>query len=110
MIIKYKKQKINIQVKKVSIFGIGLVFKNKKTKNLLFELKKETKIAITSFFVFFPFLTIWTNRKNEVVDFKLVKPFNLSIKPKKPFQKIIEIPLNNKNKKIISYFVGKRKV
>ena len=110
MIIKFKTKKINISVKKTSIFGTGLIFKNKETKNLLFEFKKETKMKITSFFVFFPFLAIWTNKKNEVVDFRFVKPFNFSINSKKSFQKLIEVPLNLKNKKIINYFVGKRKV
>ncbi len=110
MIIKFENKKINIPVKKVSAFGTGLIFKNKETRNLLFEFKNETKMKITSFFVFFPFLAIWTNKKKEVVDFRFVKPFNLSINSKKPFQKLIEVPLNSKNKKIISYFVGKRKV
>ncbi len=112
MIIKYKKQKINIPIRKVSYFGkvSGLIFKNKETKNLLFEFKKETNMRIHSFFVFFTFLAIWTNKKNEVIEFRFIKPFNPVIKPKKSFQKLIEIPLNNKNKKIISYFVGKRKV
>ncbi len=112
MIIKYDNKKINIPIKKVLFFGkiSGLMFKNKETKNLLFEFKKETTMKIHSFFVFFPFLAIWTNQKNEVVEFKFVKPFNPVIKSKKPFQKLIEVPLNSKNKKIIDYFVGKRKV
>lgn len=112
MKIYFKNKKINIPIKKVSGPGLirGLTFKSKNTNNLLFEFKKETNMGIHSFFVFFPFLAIWTNKKNEVINFKFVKPFNPVIKPKKPFQKLIEIPLNPKNKKIIEYFVGKRKV
>ena len=112
MIIKFENKKISIPVKRVSHFGkvSGLMFKKKNTENLLFEFKKETKMRIHSFFVFFPFLAIWINKKNEVINFRFVKPFNPSIKQRKAFQKLIEVPLNNKNKKIISYFVGKRKV
>ena len=112
MIIKFENKKISILVKKVSSIGkiFGLMFKTKETENLLFEFEKETKMKIHSFFVFFPFLAIWTNKKNEVVHFKFVKPFNPRVKLKKSFQKLIEIPLNSKNKKIINYFVGKRKV
>lgn len=112
MIIKFENKKINIPIKKVSSFGkiSGLMFKKKETENLLFEFEKETNMKIHSFFVFFPFLAIWTNKKNEVIHFKFVKPFNPRIKSKKSFQKLVEVPLNSKNKKIISYFVGKRKV
>lgn len=112
MIIKHQNQKINIPVKKVFYFGkiFGLMFKNKGTKNLLFEFKNESQMRIHSFFVFFPFLTIWVDKKNNIIEFKFVKPFNPSIKPKKSFQKLIEVPLNSKNKKIINYFVGKRKI
>jgi len=112
MKIYFKNKEIEIPVKKVSNFGMlrGLTFKSKDTENLLFEFEKSTKLSIHSYFVFFDFLAIWLDEKNKVVDFRVICPFMFKVKPKKSFQKLIEIPLNNKNKKIINYFVGKRKI
>ena len=109
MIVEYKKERINIPVKKVSSFGkiLGLMFKAKNTENLLFEFRKKTKMSIHSFFVFFPFLAIWLDDENKVINFKIIKPFTLKVKPKKPFSKLVEVPFNNKNKKILGFFVGK---
>ena len=110
MKISYKNKKIKIPVKLVSAFGkfSGLMFKTKNTENLLFEFKKETKLSIHSFFVLFPFLAIWLDKKNKVINFKKVNPFTPKINPKKSFSKLIELPFNDKNKKIIRFFVGKK--
>ena len=77
MIIKFKKQKINIPLKKASLFGkfSGLMFKSKNAENILFEFRKKTRITIHSFFVFFPFLIIWLDDDNFVVEKRIVKPF-----------------------------------
>ncbi len=90
------KIRFKIKAKKLSEFekGIGLMFKPRKTENLLFEFEKPTKMAIHSFFVFFPFAAIWLNEKNEFIEGKIVNPFNFYVAPKKPFYKLIEIPLN----------------
>ncbi|MEK6760526.1 MAG: hypothetical protein AABX93_01235 [Nanoarchaeota archaeon] len=110
MIVKYKNKKINVDVKKVSELGkiFGLMFKNRNTKNLLFEFKKETSVKIHSFFVFFNFLAVWLDEKNEVIESKIIKPFSLGYSPKKSFSKLVEIPINEKNGKIIAFFVGKK--
>ena len=84
------------------------MFRNKETNNLLLEFKKESKMSIHSFFVSFPFLVIWLDKKNNVLGFKFVKPFRFKITSRKPFYKLVEVPLNNRNKKIINYFVGKK--
>ena len=112
MIVTYKNQKIKIPVKKIYGFGKikGLMFKSKITKNLLFEFGKESTIRIHSWFVFFDFLALWLDDKNKIIEWKIVKPFTSSVKPKKPFSKLIEIPLNNQNRKIHRFFVGKGKI
>ena len=112
MKIIYKNKEISVPVKKVSGLGeiAGLMFKRKSTKNLLFEFKGKTKINLHSCFVFFNFLSIWLNEKNKVIEWKYVKPFVFRIKPKKDFIKIVEIPLNKKNKKIAEFFVDKGKI
>jgi len=95
----YKNRKIRINVKKCNSLQriSGLMFTSReKAKALLFELKKPS--AIHSCFVFFPFIAVWLN-KNKVVEIKKIKPFTLHIKPKKQFNRIIEIPINNRYQK-----------
>ena len=110
MIVKYKNKKINIDVKEVSEFGkvSGLMFRTRRTKNLLFVFNKKTNVKIHSFFVFFRFLAVWLNDKNKVIGYKIVSPFSFGYSPKKSFSKLIEVPINEKNRKIIQFFVGKK--
>lgn len=105
MIIKDNSKKIEIQnVKKLSEFqkGIGLMFKKReKCPAMLFEFHNPTTMRIHSLFVFFKFGAVWLDDKNNIVDKNLVKPFRLSISSKKPFYKLVEIPLNKYYKKEI---------
>ena len=98
------KKSILIEARKLSeseMFS-GLMFKSRKSGNLLFE--KGGRWAIHSWFVFFPFLALWLDEKNKIIEHKIVKPFSFYIKPARKFAKLIEIPLNNLNKDIISNF------
>ena len=100
----YKNKKFGIFVKKLSWFrkGIGLMFSSrKKAKALLFEFEKPTKMSFTSLFVFFPFLIIWLDDKNKVINFRKISPFIFHIPSRKPYKKALEIPFNDSNKKII---------
>jgi len=103
---EYKNKKIKLVVEDCNLFKkiTGLMFsRREKAKALLFDFKKLTKIKLHSIFVFFPFLVIWLDDKNEIVDLKIVKPFRFSVAPNKSFSKIIEIPFNDKYKKIIDF-------
>ncbi len=85
----------------------GLMFtRRERAKALLFEFKRPTNINFHSLFVFFPFVIIWLNTDGRVIDFKIVKPFCFFVSQKKPFSKIIEIPVNNKYQKSIKLLVG----
>lgn len=109
----YKRRRFFVSARKVSGFmrGVGLMFSKKDHAGaLLFEFDNETTVAMHSLFVFFPFLAIWLNGKNTVVEMRIVEPFSLSISPKKSFSKVIEIPVNRNYKEIIQNIVGKRKV
>lgn len=110
MILKYKNKKVEVIAKRVSFFGkfIGLMFKSRNYQNLLFEFKRKNLIAIHSWFVFFDFLAVWLDGENEVLDFKIVKPFKFNVCPKICFSKLVEIPINKNNEEIIEFFVGKR--
>ena len=107
--IKNKGKNVNVPVKVTGFFskGFGLMFRSRNTNNLLFEFNHNTNAAITSAFVFFTFLAIWLNSKNEVIETKMVRPFIFTLKPEKPFRKLVEIPFNKKNLNLIHFFVGK---
>lgn len=98
VIIKNKSKSIKINnVKKVSEFekAIGLMFRLRENcPAMLFEFDKLTRMRIHSLFVFFKFGAIWLDDKNKIVDKNIVKPFRLSVSSKKPFYKLLEIPLN----------------
>jgi uncharacterized membrane protein (UPF0127 family) len=101
----FGRKRMFVDVTKVSPFeSFGLMFRTRWTGNLLFDFKKEGKWAISAFFVFFSFLALWLDEKNNVLEYKIVKPFTFSVQPKNEFAKLIEIPLNNKNKNLISHF------
>ncbi|MCX6749240.1 MAG: DUF192 domain-containing protein [Candidatus Pacearchaeota archaeon] len=96
--------------KRCNIFkeASGLMFtRRKKAKPLLFEFEKPVNFRIHSLFVFFPFVAIWLDEKNKIIEIKKIKPFISSIKPKKPYKKLLEIPLNKKYKMAIKYLSPK---
>ena len=112
MIINYKGRKIDIKVRKGGFFshGIGLMFKKRETENILFEFSKDGRWAIHSFFVFFPFVALWTDNRDKIIDVKIVKPWSFHVKPKRKYRKLVEIPINNENRRIIEFIVGKGKI
>ena len=105
---QYKKKDYKIEVKNCNFIQrfVGLMFiRKEKAKALLFDFGKNTNTPIHSYFVFFDFMAIWTDEFGNVLEVKLVRPFNLIVRPKKPFSKLIEIPLN-KNYRDFSVLVG----
>ena len=95
----YKKRKICVNAENCNFLGkfFGLMFKSRENaRALLFEFRKPVKMKIHSIFVFFPFIAIWLDDRNKIVDFKFVKPFSFTISSKKSYNKLIEIPANKK--------------
>ena len=95
--LNFKNTKILLEVKNCNFFERfkGLMFTRiKKAKPLLFDFRKETKIPLHSFFVFFNFLVFWLDKNNNVIDYKICRPFQVNISTKRKFRKIVEIPLN----------------
>ena len=72
---------------------IGLMFKSKDIGPLVFKFEDERTIEIHSLFVFFPFIATWINKKGEIVDQQIIKPFTLNYKPKHNAWILIEEPL-----------------
>src|SRR3989344_7371457 len=110
MIIYSGKRKIDIgEVKSLGFFGrfIGLMFRSKMSLPLLFSFSKDVSLPIHSFFVFFPFLAVWTDENYRIVDSKVVYPFSFSVSSKKPFRHLIELPCAGKQAKRFAFLVGK---
>jgi len=105
-----KGKSIDIPVRKVGSFSPGLMFRSMKTDNLLFEFSSDSKVSITSNFVFFPFLAIWLDSMDRVIGYERVRPFRFRIPSKKSFRKLVEVPLNSKGLKIEKMLVDERKV
>ena len=100
-----------VECKRVSFLGrmFGLMFKSRNTHNLIFDFNRSVKLSFHSYFVFFSFLIIFLDGNNKVLYKKTVEPFTLGIKPREEYSRVIEIPLNLKNKTIIELLVGKKK-
>ena len=111
--LRHKNKNIFLKVRKCTPFDefFGLMFtKRKSAEALLFDFAGRKGLSLHSFFVFFPFLALWLDDKNNILEFRVVKPFSSGISSKKLFAKIIEIPINGKYRKIIRKLVDKRKI
>lgn len=109
IIIHHKNKKIKIIAEDCNLLkkGIGLMFSRRKNaKILLFRFKRKQKIQIHSLFVFYPFIALWINNDGKIIDMKKVNPFTFCISPKKSSFNLVEIPINDNNKKIIRFLVG----
>ena len=77
---------------------LGLMVFRKKAL-LLFNLKKPHKLKIHSILCK-PFLAVYTDGKNRILEIIEVKKWKLSILPKEKYNRLIEIPLVEKYKTI----------
>jgi len=102
--VNFKGKKFNIKAKELFLLEqfIGLMFKSRNCDILLFN--RGGRWEIHSFFVFFPFLALWLDKNNRVLEYKIITPFSLYAGPKKEFAKLVEIPINKKNKSILKHF------
>lgn len=91
--LKEKEQKIKVKECKTLYSKFkGLMFK-KDSLPLLFIFKKPVKISIHSFFCK-PFIAIWF-LQDKIIEIKSIKSNKPSIKPRKEFDKLLEIPSNS---------------
>ena len=89
---------------------LGLMFtRRENARALLFHFEKSKKWAIHSYFVFFPLVAVWLDRRNKIIELKIIKPFIPLIRPKKPFNTLVEIPVNKKYQRIVRLLVGGHK-
>ena len=104
--LKYKTKQIKIDVKKCNLFWMirGLMFtrREKARALLLFDFKKPRKMKIHSFFCS-KFLAVWLDKKNNILEKRVVYPFNSLILPKRKFLRLVEIPCNSKYDDILKF-------
>src|SRR3989338_779791 len=85
----------------------GLMFSiRERALPILFETKNP--LSIHSFFVFYEFLAVWLDDKDNVVDYRIVRPFSIREIAEKEFSKILEIPLNRRYYDVVNFIVGER--
>jgi uncharacterized membrane protein (UPF0127 family) len=104
--LNYKGKKLSLEVFGCNIAerGRGLMFRGKKNaRALMFDLKEPTNEPIHSFFVFFKFLAVWCDEKNNILEIRVIKPFKPYIRCKHPWVKLIEIPMNSVYSKEIKF-------
>jgi hypothetical protein len=109
--IKHKGRFISLKAQSLGLFGRfrGLMFRIR-SPNMLFNFKKEVNLSIHSLFVFFSFLAIWLDDKNNVLEYKIVRPFRLRIVSRRKYVKLLEVPLFEDNLRILNFFRRGRKV
>ena len=106
---KFKGKKIEVEARGCNLFTdvIGLMFSRRENASaLLFHFSKPVSMRIHSMFVFFPFVAVWLDENNEVIQIKTIKSWKFGIRPKKKFVKLIEIPINKRYEKIVKLLVG----
>lgn len=82
----------------------GLMFRRKKNSPiLLFDFGK--RVSLHSFFVFFEFIVIWLDDRDNVLEVKKIRPFRPHVISKTEFTKIIEIPVDKKYQEVIKKII-----
>jgi len=110
VIIKYGEKEIKIEVGLCR--GLhqlrGMMFRKRLTaRAILFNFRRKSRPAIHSYFVSFPFIAVWLNAKNKVIDHGIVEPKRLWIVPDKPCYSLLEIPINKyyRERGLIEWFL-----
>jgi uncharacterized membrane protein (UPF0127 family) len=109
IIIKIGKKEISFIAEECNMLEktIGLMFsRREKAEILLFSFKQKQKIAIHSFFVFYPFLAVWLDERNRISKVKIIKPFIPYASSDRKCFRLAEIPISRKNRRIIKALVG----
>ncbi len=108
-IFRARRRRFSLFVSRVGYFrrGIGLMFRTRYTWPLLFVFHRPCRVALTSWFVFFPFVAVWLDSRRRVIESCIVRPFMLTIVPHCSAHYLVEIPLNRRNSKITRFLVGK---
>lgn len=103
--VKTSRKEFLIEVKRLSFLGrfFGLMFsRREKTPALLFDFKKPVRLSIHSFFCFYPFLAVWLDEEDHIVHQERISSWRLSVRPEKPFVRLVEIPCSERYGELIA--------
>ena len=101
-----KKKKFIVRCVPFWYEGFGLMFKSqKKAKSLLFSYNVSTRMSIFSFAIPFDFLVVWLDKDNNFIEYRIVKPGEDKIYPKRKFRKLIEIPITKNYENIVDFIL-----
>jgi uncharacterized membrane protein (UPF0127 family) len=75
----------------------------KGARPLAFCFGRATRMVIHSLFVRFWFVAIWLDSEGEVMEWRLVKPWKLTVKPKKRYWTLVEVPLSKKYAFVVDF-------
>jgi len=107
--LKYNGKELNLNVRNCNWFKkfIGLMFSRREKARalLLFDFKKPRMMKIHSFFCS-KFLAVWLDKKNNIIEKRIIHSFNPLILPKKKFSRLVEIPCNRRYDDILKSIVG----
>jgi len=108
----HKNKKISLEVKRCNWFSMvrGLMFCRRKNAPalLLFDFKKPRRMKIHSWFVFFPFIAVWLDDKNNAIEIRKIEPWRFSVALKNSFCKLVEIPINKKYSSVTDNLLSRR--
>ncbi len=62
-------------------------------------------MTIFSLFIPFKFLAVWLDKDEKIVGVKVVKPGEMSARPKKRFRKLIEIPITKNYISLVNFIL-----
>ncbi len=78
--------------------ALGLMFTRQKNKALVFNFKKNTRVSLHMFFVFYPIDVVYLDENKRVIALKEnFRPFTFYA-PKQKCRYVIELPLDTINK------------
>lgn len=103
--------KLSLRVYPCNFFNkiVGLMFSRRENaKALLFKFDNDVNMSIHSFFVFYPFLALWLDKDNKLIEKRIVYPWKIHISPVKNYRSMIEIPINRRYKRILHSIVEKK--
>jgi uncharacterized membrane protein (UPF0127 family) len=107
--LKFGKRKLLLNIKKQSFFEIGrglLFYSREKAPILMYKSNNPKLDAIHSWFVNFPFLAIWLDKNNNILEIRRIDPWKIHANHDGNWNKLIEVPISKRYDDKIKLLVG----
>ena len=106
MEISFRGKNLDIPVLEVTGFGRvrGLMLRSLRSAGpLAFVFRRPVRMAIHSLFVRFWFVAIWLDERGEVMEWRVVRPWRLSVRPRRKYWTLVEVPLSKKYAFVVDF-------